>query len=102
MIWRSGTAGRRDIPSSPTNANTRRGLGHRLSSRCSRENQPDCRLSTFKSKTLDVAAKHSRLKWAKSASVKDMRMAPQEVRAHCDLVTLLDSLPPPRKISGLL
>jgi len=47
---------------------------------------------------LDAAVKHSRLKWAKSASVKDMLMAPQEVRAHCDLVTQLDRLPPPRNL----
>merc|ERR1711902_243641 len=79
--------GRRGIPSSRTNANTRRGLGRRPSSRCSRENHPDCRLSTSKFKTSDEAVKHSRLKWAKSASVKDALMEPQEVRAHCDPVS---------------
>jgi len=90
-----------------TNANTRRGLGRRPSSRCSRENHPDCRLSTSKFKTLDAAVKHSRLKWAKSASVKGMvrsknpwLMAPQEVRAHCDPVTQTGQ-PKKLKISGL-
>merc|ERR1711934_556818 len=57
------------------------------SSRCSRENHPDCRLSTSRFKTSGAAVKHSRLKWAKSASVKDAPTDPQEVRAHCDSVT---------------
>merc|ERR1712203_1159948 len=43
-----------------------------------------------KSKTLVAATRHSRLKWAKSASARNMLMAPQEVRACCDLVSQTD------------
>merc|ERR1719275_408334 len=57
----------------------------------------DCRRPSSRLRT-----KHSRLKWAKSASVKDALMEPQEVRAHCDPVsswhqTETEDFWPPRK-----
>ena len=67
------------ILSSLTNANTRRGLGRRPCSRCSRENQLDCRLLMFKFKTSAAAVKHSRLKWVKSASVRDLVRFPKNI-----------------------
>merc|ERR1712107_344275 len=88
--WRSSTVGRPGTRCSPTSASTRRGRGRRRSSRCSRGSQHDCPSLTSKSKTLVEATRHSRLKWAKSASARNMLMAPQEVRACCDLVSQTD------------
>ena len=70
--WRSSTVGRPGTRCSPTSASTRRGRGRRRSSRCSRGSQHDCPSLTSKSKTLVEATRHSRLKWAKSASARNM------------------------------